>query len=298
MIHRLPVFLFTAFLATACQLAQTQTAPAPSGPQVVLVPPDELTRSPSLPQHSFQQPAAATNAAALPAQVAKLEAPVASSPAKHAYNSCNVAGPYIAMTFDDGPHPDLTPKLLDMLKERGIKATFYVIGKNVETYPEIANRIVSEGHEIGNHSWTHPALSKISATKVKNELDQTTQAIVTATGKRPPTMRPPYGATNATLNRTIDEQFGMKVIMWSVDPQDWKYRDSERVAAQIIENTKPGSIVLAHDIHKTTVAAMPKTLDALKAKGFQFVTVSELLAMDLPIEVAKKEASPSSAPAN
>ncbi len=276
--------LIVLFMA-ACNSAQTQTnAPAPAEPRVIVVPPDEMSRPPSL------TPATAP-AAANAAPIASLAIPPTpqSTARKAAYNSCNVADNSIAITFDDGPHPQLTPKLLDLLKERGIKATFYVIGKNVATYPEIAKRIVDEGHEIGNHTWNHPALSKLGAAKVKSEMDQTTEIIVKATGVKPATMRPPYGATNATLNKKLDEEFGMKVIMWSVDPQDWKYRNADRVASQLIENTKAGGILLAHDIHASTIAAMPRTLDALTAKGFKFVTVSELLAKDGPMEVVKKE---------
>jgi len=188
--------------------------------------------------------------------------------------------PYVAMTFDDGPVPEQTPRLLDMLKERGIKATFYVVGTNAAAHPEILRRMVAEGHEIGNHSWNHPALSKMSAAGVKSQMDKTNAAIVAAVGQPPKTMRPPYGATNASLNRRLNEEFGLKVIMWSVDPLDWKYRNSERVANSIITSAKPGDIILAHDIHASTVNAMPRTLDALLAKGFKFVTVSELLAME------------------
>jgi peptidoglycan/xylan/chitin deacetylase (PgdA/CDA1 family) len=244
-----------------------------------------MSRTPSL------TPATTASPAAGAAPIASLAIPAepAVLPRKAAYNSCNVSDNSIAITFDDGPHPQLTPKLLDLLKERGIKATFYVIGKNVEAYPEIAKRIVDEGHEIGNHTWNHPALSKLGAAKVKSEMDRTTEIIVKTTGVTPATMRPPYGATNATLNKRLDEEFGMKVIMWSVDPQDWKYRNADRVASQLIENTKSGGILLAHDIHASTVAAMPRTLDTLTSKGFKFVTVTELLAKDGPMEVVKKE---------
>ena len=281
--------LIVLFVA-ACNSAQTQTnTQSPLEPRVIVVPPDEMSRPPSLAPATTATTAtpSATNAA----PIASLAIPPTnkSLPRRAAYNSCNVSDNSIAITFDDGPHPQLTPKLLDLLKERGIKATFYVVGKNVEAYPEIAKRIIEEGHELGNHTWNHPSLTKIGAAKVKSEMDRTTEIIVKTTGVRPATMRPPYGATNATLNKKLDEEFGMKVILWSVDPQDWKYRNADRVASQLIENTKSGGILLAHDIHASTIAAMPRALDALTAKGFKFVTVSELLAKDGPMEVAKKE---------
>jgi len=283
------------FLA-ACSSSIGQSGGQPSArdsePRVVVVPPDELSRTPSV-APSVARPAAQTPSEPAPARAgSEPSAEVASArpapglPAKHAYNSCAVPGRQIAITFDDGPHPELTPKLLDLLKERGIKATFYVIGKNAAAHPEIVRRMVEEGHEVGNHSYNHPALNKLSAARVKSEMDDTTAAIIAAAGVRPKTMRPPYGATNAALNRRLDEDFGMKVIMWDVDPLDWKYRSAPRVTSQILENTKAGSIVLAHDIHASTVAAMPATLDGLKSKGFEFVTVSELIALDRPVQVA------------
>jgi peptidoglycan/xylan/chitin deacetylase (PgdA/CDA1 family) len=200
------------------------------------------------------------------------------------------------MSFDDGPHPELTPKLLDMLKERGIKATFYVVGRNVAQYPDVARRIVAEGHEIANHTWSHPSLTKLSAARVAKEIESTTEAITGATGVKPTTLRPPYGATNAALNRRINDEFGLKVAMWSVDPQDWKIRKASHVSSHIIERAVAGDIILAHDIHPSTVAAMPQTLDALAAKGLKFVTVAELMAMDRPMEVARREPQAAAAP--
>jgi len=225
--------------------------------------------------------------------------PTRPAPQKYTYNSVNTSQPIVAMTFDDGPHPDLTPKLLDLLKKRNIRATFYVIGRNVAAYPEIARRMVEEGHEIGNHTYTHPALSKIGASRVKSELDRTSDIIRQVTGANPKTMRPPYGATNTSLSRRIHGEFSMPVIMWSVDPQDWRYRNASRVSSHIIANAKPGDIILAHDIHPSTIAAMPAALDALLAKGFRFVTVSELLEYDSvkePVAEVAAAGTESSAP--
>ena len=204
------------------------------------------------------------------------------APRKPSYNSCNVQGTHIAITFDDGPHPTLTPRLLDMLKERGVKATFYVIGKNVVLYPGIMQRIVAEGHEIGNHSYTHPALTKCSPGKITEEITKTNEAIQQACGAKPTTMRPPYGATNAAITKRLNDEFGLAVIMWSVDPLDWKIRKASHVSNHILQNTKSGAIVLAHDIHPSTIDAMPAALDGLISKGHKFVTVSELIAMDRP----------------
>ena len=208
--------------------------------------------------------------------------PAPPAPRKPTYNSCNVEGTAIALTFDDGPHPKHTTRLLDMLKERGVKATFYVIGQNVVQYPEIMQRMVAEGHEIGNHSYTHPSLNKISAAKLTEEITKANEAILQSCGVRPTTMRPPYGATNAAVTKRLNDEFGLTVVMWSVDPQDWKIRKASHVSNHILQNTKSGGILLAHDIHPSTIDAMPAVLDGLLSKGHQFVTVSELIALDRP----------------
>jgi len=196
--------------------------------------------------------------------------------------SVNVDGPYIAMTFDDGPSPETTPRLLDILKQRNIKATFFMIGQNAERNPAIVKRILAEGHEIGNHSWTHPQLSKLSDDRVTEEIDKTQNAIKDASGYTPVLMRPPYGAITARQKDWIEKQFGLSVIIWSVDPFDWKRPGSSVIEQRILAGARPGAIVLSHDIHKQTVDAMPATLDALAAKGFKFVTVSQLIAMNKP----------------
>lgn len=208
---------------------------------------------------------------------------------KRSYNCCNVEGPFVAITFDDGPKPGQTDRLLDILKARGIKATFFVIGQNAAAHPELIQRIIAEGHEIGNHSWNHASLTKVGAAGVASQINQTDAAVTQAGAPKPIIMRPPYGATNTVLNKRLNEEFGKKVVLWDVDPLDWKYRNSARVTNEILKNAKPGSIILAHDIHASTVNAMPATLDALLQKGYKFVTVSELIAMDRP-KLAKKPA--------
>ncbi len=195
------------------------------------------------------------------------------------FNSVHVDGPYIALTFDDGPSATLTPKLLDLLAAHHIKATFFVIGENVAEHPEIVSRAAREGHEIGNHSWSHPNLGKMSDESVRRQLQQTDDAIKSATGKRPTLMRPPYGSITAREKRWIHDEFGYDIILWDVDPYDWKRPGPAVVRARILKETRPGSIVLSHDIHPGTIEAMPSTFDELEAKGFKFVTVSELIRM-------------------
>jgi peptidoglycan/xylan/chitin deacetylase (PgdA/CDA1 family) len=240
--------------------------------------------APSPTNSSAAQPAP-TN----PQQAMTMALPVAStnqSGERSSYNAIRVDGPYIAMTFDDGPDAKLTPRLLDLLKERNIHVTFFVLGERVKDHPEILQREVAEGHEIGNHSWDHKALNKLPEGGLQHELADTSELIRQTIEKPVTLMRPPYGATNPRLSRAIEKEYGMKVILWSVDPDDWKDPGPKVVSERIISGwkgsggAKPGAIILSHDIHKGTIEAMPATLDALLAKGYKFVTVSELIALE------------------
>ena len=207
----------------------------------------------------------------------------------------HVDGPYIAMTFDDGPSAKLTPKLLDLLAAHHIKATFFLIGENVAENPEIAAREAREGHEIANHSWSHPNLAKMSDDGVRSQIHRTDDAISSAIGKRPIFLRPPYGSITARQKKWINQEFGYKIILWDVDPLDWRRPGPNVVCNRIVKNTRAGSIILAHDIHPGTIEAMPCVFSQLEAKGFKFVTVSELIAMQTPIP-PKASPSPKAAP--
>lgn len=211
-------------------------------------------------------------------------APVSSTPAgpQITFNSVHVEGPYIAMTFDDGPNGVLTPKLLDLLAAHHIKATFFVVGQCAAEFPDILKRAAREGHEIANHSWSHPNFGKMSDDAVRSQLQKTDDAIKNAIGTRPTLMRPPYGSITARQKAWIHDEFGYRIIIWDVDPFDWKRPGPAAITHRILAETKPGSIVLSHDIHPGTIEAMPATFDQLEEKGFKFVTVSELLAMARP----------------
>lgn len=217
-----------------------------------------------------------------PAQTPEPAEPAASLAPRITYNWINVDGPYIALTFDDGPSEKLTPKLLNLLAAHRIKATFFVIGQNVAEFPDIVRRAAREGHEIANHSWSHPNLGKMSDDGVRRELQKTDDAIKSATGVRPTLMRPPYGSLTDRQKRWVHNDFGYKVIIWDVDPLDWKRPGPTVICNRILNETRAGSIILAHDIHPGTIDAMPATLDQLEAKGFKFVTVSELIRMARP----------------
>jgi peptidoglycan/xylan/chitin deacetylase (PgdA/CDA1 family) len=187
------------------------------------------------------------------------------------------ARPVVAMTFDDGPHPTLTPRLLDILGARGIRATFYVIGWRVLREPQLMRRIVAEGHEIGNHTWSHPSLFGYSDAGVLNELDRTSQAVYETVGRPPVTLRPPYGNLYPRQRRMVMEARNMPTVLWSVDPEDWRRPGSAAVASRIVSQSHPGGVILSHDIISGTVQAMPAALDGLQARGYQFLTVSELI---------------------
>jgi peptidoglycan/xylan/chitin deacetylase (PgdA/CDA1 family) len=166
-----------------------------------------------------------------------------------------------------------------MLARRNIKATFYVIGERVQNNQSLVKRMVNEGHEIGNHTWTHGNLTSMSDTQVRSELNRTRDAVVAATGVKPRTMRPPYGALNSSQRRWIFNEYGYPTILWDVDPQDWKKPGVTVIKNRILSGTKNGSIILLHDLHSASVDAVPSTIDSLLRSGYKFVTVSQLIAL-------------------
>lgn len=184
------------------------------------------------------------------------------------------------MTFDDGPHATLTPQLLDILKARNIKCTFFVVGTNAKAHPQIIRRMIAEGHEVANHTYNHPSLTTISESEIRSQLKQSESAVMAAANYRLRLLRPPYGATNDRVKQLVYSEFGYPTIMWSVDPQDWRRPGASVVTSRLVEGAHPGAIMLAHDIHAATIQAMPAMFDQLLAKGYQFVTVSQLLNIE------------------
>ncbi|MCP2336574.1 polysaccharide deacetylase family protein [Actinomadura rupiterrae] len=178
----------------------------------------------------------------------------------------------VALTFDDGPGP-YTAHLLDVLKAAGARATFFMLGENVGEYKADVRRMALEGHQLGNHTWSHPELPSLSTDAVRSQVRRTQKAIYDASGGVTPTLfRPPYGATNARVGKAV----GMPEIVWDVDSMDWRYPNVARNVRVGTREPKKGSIVLFHDIHKTTVDAIPRVLAGLQKRGFTFVTVGEL----------------------
>lgn len=194
-------------------------------------------------------------------------------------SSVAVSGMYVAFTFDDGPHPTYTPKILDILKKYNAKGTFYVLGSRVNTSPSIVARMVNEGHEVGVHTWNHPSLTKCSMATVRSEMERTIAAIQKASNYTPRTMRPPYGAINANLVDFFAQQYGMSTIMWSIDTNDWRKPGVQKVINEAVNKARPGSIILIHDIHASSYQAVEGIVAGLIARGFKLVTVSQLMAM-------------------
>lgn len=184
----------------------------------------------------------------------------------------------VALTFDDGPHPDNTPKLLDVLEDNDVPATFFMVGENAASYPDIVKRAYEQGCEIGTHSWDHSSNDlKWSHEEVMDQITRANDAIQEATGLRTIIDRPPEGAINAE----VADNIGRAQILWDVDPNDWKpeNRDPDIVYDNIINGGEihDGSIVLSHDIRSTTVDAMDRVIKELKDQGYKFVTVTQMI---------------------
>ena len=181
----------------------------------------------------------------------------------------------IALTFDDGPGPH-TAHLLDILDQYGAKATFFLIGSKVSGQASIVRSIQARGHQLGNHSWSHPELPKLPVDQIAGEVDRTNEAIRQATGVTPAILRPPYGAVNGAVLEQLRLR-GMSSILWSVDTRDWADRNSDIVCSRAVAGARPGAIILMHDIHQTSVGAVPCILNALKQQGYSFVTIQGLI---------------------
>lgn len=183
------------------------------------------------------------------------------------------AHPEVALTFDDGPSPKYTPLLLDGLKERNVRATFFLLGKNVKENQELVQRMQAEGHLLGNHTYNHVQLNKIPETTARQEILKTNNEIYEATGKYPEYMRPPYGAWKKNMELCVE----MLPVFWDIDTLDWKSQNVDAILKTAGEEPEDGSIILMHDEYQTSVEAALLIIDRLKEKGYEFVTVDELI---------------------
>ena len=181
-------------------------------------------------------------------------------------NSDDIA-PAVALGFDDGPSP-VTLEILDILKQYGVHASFFVLGRKVEANADIIRRIVAEGHDIGNHSWSHPHLSEISLEEALKQMHDCDVALEKVLGYKPTLARPPYGSTRDDL--------GYPMIVWNLDPKDWRDRDPELVAHRILTEVTPGALGILHDVYPTTTQAVELFLPKLLEMNYKVLTVTEL----------------------
>lgn len=178
-----------------------------------------------------------------------------------------------ALTFDDGPHPEFTGPLLDGLRERGIKATFFLVGTQIQYAPELVSRMAREGHQIGVHTFSHVSVTGLEREEFRLQVEGTRRLIYSLLGERELWLRPPYGILDENAQNWADGP----VVLWSVDPEDWKDANVKRIKEHIVSHTRDGDIILLHDIYPTSVEAALGAVDELQKQGFRFVTVARLM---------------------
>ncbi|ADL08873.1 glycerol-3-phosphate acyltransferase [Thermosediminibacter oceani] len=193
---------------------------------------------------------------------------------------------YVAITFDDGPDPVYTTQILDILKEKKVPATFFLIGKNAEQYPDVARRIAKEGHSIGNHTYSHRSLIPLSAKATREEIKKAEEAIKKATGVRTTLFRPPRGIYSSYSRKFLKEE-RYTIVLWDVSAMDWAELPPNKIVSGVVNRVKPGSIILFHDSgdlvtfkggdRTSTVRALPVVIDELRARGYEFVTVDQMI---------------------
>ena len=181
---------------------------------------------------------------------------------------------YIALSFDDGPNPETTPELLNILDEKNVTATFFMLGKNAEAYPDVVKQVYDHDHIIGSHSYSHPQLNTLAPDELEQQIKQTDKAIFEACGILPRTLRPPYGAIDANTANVI----GKPIIQWDIDSYDWESKNTDATIQQINQTVVPGGIILMHDIHPTTIAAVGTVIDNLRTSGYEIVTTEQILS--------------------
>lgn len=179
----------------------------------------------------------------------------------------------VALTFDDGPHQTCTPALLNGLKQREVKATFFLMGENIAGKEPLVQRMQAEGHLIGNHGYRHIQMTKEEAEQACADIEQTEKLIQSITGKRPEYLRPPYGDWNEQLECRVN----LTTVLWNVDSLDWKFQNTDRIVRRVEKDVNDGDIILMHDIFPTSVEAALRIVDDLQKRGYEFVTVEELL---------------------
>ncbi len=199
--------------------------------------------------------------------------------ASNVYHAHENSGMKIALTFDDGPHPYLTPRILDVLQKYKVHATFFLVGENVRNYPDLAERILKEGHEIGNHTYTHGRVSERSFFEMKKEFELCESAIYEQTDYKTKLLRPPEGFLDSKI-KAISKEMDYNVILWNIDTKDWAHASPATICENVTEHISPGSIILMHDyisFDSPTPEALELFLPILLERGYQFAVVSDLI---------------------
>lgn len=181
---------------------------------------------------------------------------------------------YIALTFDDGPRRDTTEKLLNGLRERGASATFFLVGEEIVGKEDLVERMAAEGHQVGNHTWSHVRLGGTAPETAAREVRMTEEALEELLGEGEYWLRPPYGFIDE------DMEVGVPMVKWSVDPRDWESRNAAQVVQAVLRDAGPNAIILLHDIYPSSVEAALQIVDTLEEEGYWFVTVEELLRLN------------------
>ena len=197
------------------------------------------------------------------------------------YRSASTQKKQIALTFDDGPHPSLTPKILEILARYDIQATFFMVGQNVINYPTAAKAVIDAGHEIGNHTFTHPHLAALDESSIMQEIDKCEDSLEELCECRPHLLRTPQGALVPSLERCMRDTDYI-LVLWSLDTRDWDNKSTACIVQTVLDNVKAGDIVLMHDYvsyNSRTPQALEAIIPALLSQGYEFVTVSELLGI-------------------
>ena len=233
-------------------------------------------RQPSVMQSSAvanRQPSVMQSSAVANRQPSAMQSSAVASRQPSAMQSSAVRPLQVALTFDDGPHQTCTPALLNGLKQREVKATFFLMGENIAGKEPLVQRMQAEGHLIGNHGYRHIQMTKEEAEQACADIEQTEKLIQSITGKRPEYLRPPYGDWNEQLECRVN----LTTVLWNVDSLDWKFQNTDRIVRRVEKDVKDGDIILMHDIFPTSVEAALRIVDDLQKRGYEFVTVEELL---------------------
>ena len=197
------------------------------------------------------------------------------------YRSVSTDKKQIALTFDDGPHPSLTPQILQILAKYNVSATFFMVGQNVINYPQAAREVINAGHEVGNHTFTHPHIATLGDASIMEEIGRCEDALEELCEYRPHLLRTPEGAMSASLERCLAGEDYI-LVLWSLDTRDWDNKSTAGIVQAVLDNVKSGDIILMHDYisyHSKTPEALDVIIPALLSQGYEFVTVSELLGI-------------------